>query len=76
MDDESIKQLAQKTGLSEEETKKKADAMDTALSMGADLMISSFEAETSVTLTDEQKNRLATAYHMAFMISMMGMRTK
>lgn len=76
MDDESIKQLAQKAGLSEEEAKKKTDATEMAFKMGAELMIGSFETEASVTLTDEQKKKLATVYQMAFMFSLMGMPTK
>lgn len=74
MDDEKIKELAQTTGLSEEETKQKVDKADDAMNMGAGMMIAAIEIEIKAKLTDEQKEHIKTAYKMSLMFTIMGMK--
>lgn len=74
MDDEKIKELAQATGLSEEETKQKVDKTETALDKGADFMFTAIEMELTTKLTDKQKEKLSMAYKMSLMFMMMGMK--
>lgn len=74
MDDEEIKVLAQKTGLSEEEAKHKADKTEAAMGMGADMIITAVEMEIKTELTKEQKEHIKMAYKMSFMFTMMGMK--
>lgn len=74
MDDEKIKELAQATGLSEEETKQKVDKTESALDMGAGMIIAAIETEIKTKLTDEQKEHINMAYKMSLMFTMMGMK--
>ena len=74
MDDEKIKELAQATGLSEEETKQKVDKTESALDMGAGMIIAAIETEIKTTLTKEQKEHINMAYKMSLMFTMMGMK--
>lgn len=74
MDDEKIKELAQATGLSEEETKQKIDKTESALDMGAGMIITAVEMEIKSELTDEQKKHINMAYKMSLMFAMMGMK--
>ena len=74
MDDEKIKELAQTTGLSEEETKQKVDRTELALNMGADMIITAVENELKAVMTDEQKEHIRMAYQMSLMFTMMGMK--
>lgn len=74
MDDEKIKELAQATGLSEEETKQKVDKTESALDMGAGMIIAAIETEIKTTLTKEQKEHISMAYRMSLMFTMMGMK--
>lgn len=74
MDDEKIKELAQKAGLSEEETKQKVDRTETALDMGADMIIAAIEADIKPELTKEQKEHIKMTYKMSLMFTMMGMK--
>lgn len=74
MDDEKIKELAQATGLSEEETKQKVDKTDDAMNMGADIIITAIEAEIKTELTDSQKEHIKMAYKMSLMFTIMRMK--
>lgn len=74
MDDEKIKELAQATGLSEEETKQKVDKTESALGMGAGMIITAIETEIKTKLTDEQKEHITMAYKMSLMFTVMGMK--
>lgn len=74
MDDEKIKELAQATGLSEEETKQKVDKTESALDMGAVMIITAIETEIKTKLTDEQKEHITMAYKMSLMFTIMGMK--
>jgi pantoate kinase len=74
MDDEKIKELAQATGLSEEETKQKVDKTESALDMGASMIIAAIETEIKTKLTDEQKEHIKMAYKMSLMFTIMGMK--
>lgn len=74
MDDEKIKELAQATGLSEEETKKKVDETESALNMGADMVIDVVETEIETKLTEGQKEHINMAYKMSLMFTMMRMK--
>lgn len=74
MDDEKIKELAQATGLSEEETKQKVDKTESALDMGAGMIVTAIETEIKTKLTDEQKEHIKIGYKMSLMFTMMGMK--
>lgn len=74
MDDEQLKELAQATGLSEEETKQKVNKTESAMDMGADMIITAVETETKTELTDEQKEHIRMAYKMSLMFTIMGMK--
>lgn len=74
MDDEKIKELAQATGLSEEETKQKVDKIESALDMGAGMIIAAIETEIKTKLTDEQKEYIKMTYKMSLMFTVMGMK--
>lgn len=74
MDNEKIKELAQATGLSEEETKQKIDKTESALDMGAGMIITAVENELKVVMTDTQKEHVKMAYKMSLMFAMMGMK--
>ena len=74
MDDEKIKELAQATGLSEEEAKQKADKTESAMNMGAGMIIAAIESEIKTTLTEEQKGHITMAYKMSLMFTVMGMK--
>lgn len=74
MDDEKLKELAQKIGLSEEEAKQKVDKTESALDMGANMIIAAIETEIKTGLTDEQKEHIRMAYKMSLMFTMMGMK--
>ena len=74
MDDEKIKELAQATGLSEEETKQKVDKTESALDMGAGMIITAIETEIKTKLTDEQKEHIKMVYKMSLMFTIMGMK--
>lgn len=74
MNDEHLKELAQATGLSEEETKQKVDKTEAALDMGASMVITAIETEVKTTLTDEQKEHIKMTCKMALMFTIMGMK--
>ena len=74
MDDEKIKELAQATGLSEEEAKQKVDKTEAAMDMGAGMIIAAIETDIKSKLTDEQKEHIKMAYKMSLMFTVMGMK--
>ena len=74
MNDEKLKELAQATGLSEEETKQKANKIEVALDMGASMIITAIETAIKPELTDEQKEHIKMTYKMSLMFAMMGMK--
>ncbi len=74
MNDEKLKELAQATGLSEEETKQKVDKTEAAMDMGAGMIIAAIETDIKSKLTDEQKEHIKMAYKMSLMFTIMGMK--
>lgn len=74
MDDEKLKELAQATGLSEEETKQKVGKTEAAMDMGASMVIAAIETDIKPELTDAQKEHIKMAYKMSLMFTIMGMK--
>lgn len=74
MNDEKLKELAQATGLSEEEAKQKVDKTEAAMDMGAGMIIAAIETAIKPKLTDEQKEHIKMTYKMSLMFTIMGMK--
>lgn len=76
---EEVKQVAEETGAQVENVaegtinKEKMDSMESALNIGAEMVLKTLEME-GVVLTEKQKDKARQAYHASFAISALLMK--